>query len=270
MKQQRSKISQKPKKQTNKNMLYIELDTKCSCPSSTSNDNAFIQFTRRYLKCQSSMPIRIIRLFIERSLFYSPMTKISIFDSNNRLLKDSDRLCSLKHTCSSSSHYIPLRFQLKNMITSISNCSCLSSSIEHDSLSSIEHNSSSSSLPKIIQQENIEQILSTCSITQQPSSLPSCLSSSSSSSSNLFYNPIEISNLRNSKSFFIDSILDISMINHITSEFGEICSPLIKRKRYHAPKNIIPDVSLDIPLDLRIKKHSLSSIDSLSSQTKCM
>ncbi|CAF4132542.1 unnamed protein product [Rotaria sp. Silwood2] len=236
MKQQRPTISQK---------------NDFSCPQSTSNDNALIQFTRRYLKCQSSMPIRIIRLFIEASLYHSPTTEVSIFDSNNRLLKDSDRLRSLTDKCSSSSNYISLRFQLINNVTSLPNCSCLSSSIEH--------NSSSSSLPKIIQQENIEQILSTCSIAQQPSS---CLSSSSSP--NLFHNPIEISNLAKSTSFFIDSILNISMINEITSEFGEICVPLKKRKRYYAPTEIIPELSLDIPLDLRVKKHSLSSLDSLS------
>ncbi|CAF2522134.1 unnamed protein product [Rotaria sp. Silwood2] len=250
MKQQRPTISQKFKK-TNRDIVHIELDTKCSCPQSTSNDNALIQFTRRYLKCQSSMPIRIIRLFIEASLYHSPTTEVSIFDSNNRLLKDSDRLRSLTDKCSSSSNYISLRFQLINNVTSLPNCSCLSSSIEH--------NSSSSSLPKIIQQENIEQILSTCSIAQQPSS---CLSSSSSP--NLFHNPIEISNLAKSTSFFIDSILNISMINEITSEFGEICVPLKKRKRYYAPTEIIPELSLDIPLDLRVKKHSLSSLDSLS------
>ncbi|CAF0963813.1 unnamed protein product [Rotaria sp. Silwood1] len=248
MKQQRLQINRKSKK-TKKDIVHIELDTKCSCPQSTSNDNALIQFTRRYLKCQSSMPIRIIRLFIEASLFHSPMTKVSIFDSNNCLLKDSDRLSSLKHKCSSSPYYISLRFQLINNVTSLANCSCLSAPIEH--------NSSSSYLPSIIQQENMEQILSTCSIISQPSPFSSCLlpSSSSSSSSfpNLFDNPIAIADLRHSTSFFVDSILNISMINQITSELSEKCLPLIKRKRYRVPKKVIPELPFDIPLDLRIK-----------------
>jgi hypothetical protein len=45
------------------------------------------------------------------------------------------------------------------------------------------------------------------------------------------------------------------MMDQITSEFGEICPPLSKSKRYCVSQ----EFSLDIPLDLSMKKHPLSS-----------
>ncbi|CAM4894139.1 unnamed protein product [Rotaria socialis] len=227
-------------KKPNKDIVLIELDIKCSCPQSASNENAAIQFTRRYLRCQSSMSIRILRLLIERILFYSPTTKVSIFDSNDRLLKDSDRLRSLKRIYSSSPSYcIPIRFALMNNVTSFANCSCLSPSIEL--------NSSSSSLPTIIRQESIDKILSTCSIISQTPSLPSRVLSLSSQNFSYSQN--------NTSSRFIDSNQDMQLINQRISEFGDISLPSIKRKQYDEPKKIISEISLDIPLDLTIKKH---------------
>jgi hypothetical protein len=206
------------------------------------------------------MPIRMLRLFIETVLPHSSMIKViinsnktmkflffysqvSMFDLNDRLLKDSDRLRSLKNT-RSSSNYIPIRFTLINTVTSLANCSCL--------LPPIEYGSSSS--PTIIQQDTIDQILSTCSITHQTSTLSPYLSSSSIGSGNRLTPP----------SLQIDSDLDEATMDRITSQYGEICSPLPESKYY---RNIY-DYSLDIPLDLSMKKHSLSSLDSLSSQTK--
>jgi hypothetical protein len=202
------------------------------------------------------MPIRILRLFIETVLPHSSMIKViitnkimkflfsysqvSMFDLNDRLLKDSDRLRSLKHT-RSSSNYIPIRFTLINTVTSLANCSCL--------LPPIEYGSSSS--PTIIQQDTIDQILSTCSITQQTSTLSPYLSS------------IGSVNRLTPTSLQIDD-LDEATMDRITSQYGEICSPLPESKYYRN----IHDYSLDIPLDLSMKKHSLSSLDSLSSQTK--
>ncbi|CAF1472932.1 unnamed protein product [Rotaria magnacalcarata] len=246
MKKQRSQMRPNSRKPT-KDIVLIELDIKCSCPQSTSNENAAIQFTRRYLRCQSSMSIRILRLLIERILLYSPTTQVSIFDSHDRLLKDSDRLRSLKRICSSSPSYcIPIRFALMNNVTSFANCSCLSPSIEL--------NSSSSSLPTIIRQESIEQILSTCSIISQIPSLPSRLLSLSSQ--NFSNNPMNFSYSQNNTSLkFIDSNQNMQLINQRISEFGDISSTLMKRKQYDEPKTIISEISLDIPLDLTIKKH---------------
>jgi len=198
------------------------------------------------------MPIRMLRSFIETVLPHSSMIKViinsnktmkflffysqvSMFDLNDRLLKDSDRLHSLKHT-RSSSNYIPIRFTLINTITSLANCSCL--------LPPIEYGSSSS--PTIIQQDTIDQILSTCSITQQTSTLSPYLSSSSS---------IGSVNRLTPPSLQIDSDLDEATMDRITSQYGEICSPLPESKYYRN----IHDYSLDIPLDLSMKKHSLSS-----------
>jgi hypothetical protein len=50
----------------------------------------------------------------------------------------------------------------------------------------------------------------------------------------------------------MDYDLDEATMDRITSQFGEICPPLPESKYYH-------DYSLDIPLDLSMKKHSLSS-----------
>lgn len=76
-----------------------------------------------------------------------------IFDDNDRLLKDTDRLSSLK----TFSDYISLRFTLTNTITSIPHCPCLSTFTE----------STLSSSTAIIQPANIDQILPTCDIAQR-------------------------------------------------------------------------------------------------------
>jgi len=76
-------------------------------------------------------------------------------------------------------------------------------------------------------------------------------------------------------SFLIDNIVESnsnqqSIIDKITSEFGEICPslPPLKPKRQRIFKKIIPkSVSSDIPLDLTIKKRP-SSFDLFSIQSK--
>jgi hypothetical protein len=157
---------------------------------------------------------------------------MSIFDSNDRLLKDSDRLRSLKHTWSSS-HHIPLRFTLVNTVTSFAHCSCLSPLDELDSSPS----------PSIIQQETIEQILSTYSLPPQTSSSPTPSNS-----------PIEIANLLTPPSLQIDCEPDTLMMDYITYKYGEICPS----------KTIAQKFAFDMPLDLSMKKHSLSPFNSQS------
>jgi hypothetical protein len=77
-------------------------------------------------------------------------------------------------------------------------------------------------------------------------------------------------------SFLIDNIVESnstnqSIIDKITSEFGEICPslPPLKPKRPRVFKKIIPKSSpSDIPLDLTIKKRPSSSFDLFSRQSK--
>ncbi|UJR20573.1 hypothetical protein I4U23_023699 [Adineta vaga] len=221
MKQQQLRTNQKKSKR--KNILNVQLDIKCSCSMKTNN--AIIQFARRYLQCKTIMPIRTIRLFIESIIPYSSMIKISIFDADDRLLKDSDRLCSLKHT-TNVSNYIPLYFTVINSITSLTNCSCLSPSIEFNSSSTI------------ISSDKIDQILSTYSVRQS-------ISTNRPSSFHIFkFLPTKF-----------DIELDEASINQITSEFGEICPSLCNLERCAS----MQDCSLDVPLDLSMKSHALTS-----------
>jgi len=246
--------------------IYIELDTKCSCPQSKLNNHPSIQFSRRYLQCQSSMPITILRSYIQQILPHSFMTQVSLFDSNDRLLNDSDLLRSLKTT--TSFIHIPIRFTLFNTITSLGHCLCSSSPIQQKI---------SSSSPSIIKRETIDQTLSTCSLIPPPpptsTSIYSPCLSSSPSSSNESSNSISIVNLLtpplSHSSFLIENIVDSnqSIIDEITSQFGEICPPLepTKKPRNRLSKKI---VSSNLPLDLSLKKRPSSSFDIFSSQTK--
>jgi hypothetical protein len=121
-----------------------------------------------------------------------------------------------------------------NTITSLTHCSCLSSPID-DNLSS---------LPIIIQQETIEQILSTCSFPiQETSPMSPCLSSPSSPNSSIGF-----CNLLNPPSFFIDQIL---------SKYGEICPSSPESEQYCVAKENLHECTLDIPLDLSMKKKFL-------------
>jgi len=266
MKQRRFKFHQKQKDDHDEN-IYIELDTKCSCPQLKLNNHPSIQFSRRYLQCQSSMPITILRSYIQQILPHSSMTQVSLFDSNDRLLNDSDLLCSLKNT--SSSIHIPIRFTLFNTITSLGHCLCSSSPIQQKI---------SSSSPSIIKGETIDQTLSTCSLIPPTSTsiYSPCLSSLSSSpplSSNELSNSISIVNLLtpplSHSSFLIENIVDSnqSIIDEITSQFGEICPPLepTKKPRNRLSKKV---VSSNLPLDLSLKKRPSSSFDLFSSQAK--
>ncbi|CAF2589022.1 unnamed protein product [Rotaria sp. Silwood2] len=264
----------KPHKKNTKNEenIYIDLDTKCSCPQSSTSDHATIQFARRYLECQGSMPIRILRSYIEKVLPHSPMTQVSIYDSNDRLLNDSIRLKDLSSLSSSSSSYIPLRFTMINTITSFGHCLCSS-----PSPSSPIKNASSFS-PTIIRRETINRTLSTCPLVPTPPHSPS---SSTSISPIVSSNPMSIVNLLTPpspphySSFLIDNIVesntnDQSIIDRITSEFGEICPsiPPLKPKRQRIFKKLIPKLSSsDSPLDLSIKKRP-SSFDLFSMQSK--
>jgi len=193
------------------------------------------------------------------------MTQVSLFDSNDRLLNDSDLLCSLKNT--SSSIHIPIRFTLFNTITSLGHCLCSSSPIPQKT--------SSSSSPTIIKRETINQTLSTCSLIPRTStSIYSPCLSSSPSSSNESSNSISIVNLLtpplSHSSFLIENIVDSnqSIIDEITSQFGEICPPLRKKARNRLSKKLLSTYSSNLPLDLSLKKRPSSSFDIFSSQAK--
>jgi hypothetical protein len=70
-------------------------------------------------------------------------------------------------------------------------------------------------------------------------------------------------------SFMIENFVDSnqSIIDEITSQFGEICPPTIppKKPRNRLPKKI---VSSNVPLDLSLKKRPSPTYDLYSSQTK--
>ncbi|CAF3171961.1 unnamed protein product [Rotaria socialis] len=259
----------KPHKKNTKNEdnVYIELDTKCSCPQlSVSSDHASIQFTRRYLECQGSMPIRILRSYIEKVLPHSPMTQVSIYDSNDQILDDTIRLKDL----SLSSSYIPLRFTMMNTVTSFGHCLCSSPSSPVKSCSSFS--------PTIIRRETINRTLSTCPLVPTPPHSPSSSTSISpivSKSSMPIVNLLTPPSPPHYSSFLIDNIVesncnDQSIIDKITSEFGEICPslPSVKAKRQRIFKKMSPkSLSSDIPLDLSVKKRP-SSFDLFSTQSK--
>ncbi|UJR29066.1 hypothetical protein I4U23_010280 [Adineta vaga] len=289
MKQQRDKISRKIKTD-NDELVYIELDLKCCCPQSTLNNNASIQFSRRYLQCQSSMPVAILRSYIQHILPHSSMTQVTFYDSQHRLLHDQQLLSSLQPSIASPSssspsssptsyQHIPVRFSLFNTITSLTHCSCSSSPMQPQ-LHSTTTMTTTSSLPTIIKRETIDQTLSTCASLQPTSTSPiiysPCLSSSSSpptqSPSASASTSISIVNLLTPPSSChssIDSantITDRSIIDEITSQFGEICPPLGKKNRNRVSKKTM--ISSNTPLDLSLKKRSSSSFEMFSSQPK--
>jgi hypothetical protein len=253
------------------------------------------------------MPIRILRSFIEQVLPHSPtievttdslavdsfdeqrthfppfsssvLLQVCIYDANQRLLNDTDRLKDI--SCLSSSS-LSLRFTMMNTITSLGHCTCASLL----SLSSIEHDRSSSS-PPVIRRETIDRTLSTCPFVSTPphspfSSLSSVPNESSMSIVNLLTPPSpspappSTSTAPHYSSFLIDNLVesnstDQSIIDQITSEFGEICpsTPRIKGKRQRATKKSIPKLfSSDTPLDLTLKKRPSSSVDLFSMQSK--
>ncbi|CAF1056210.1 unnamed protein product [Adineta ricciae] len=269
MKNRRVKLHKKLSKP--EDYVYIELDTKCSCPQSSIDDHASIQFSRRYLECQGSMPIHILRTYIQQILPYSPMTQISIYDSNDQLLNDSICLKDLSPSPSSSLLvHIPLRFTMINTVTSFGHCLCSSPCSPIKSLSFS---------PSIIQRETINRTLSTCPLVPTPPHSPS---SSTSHSPDLSKNSLPVVNLltppspSHYTSFLIENIVDSnctdpSIIDKITSEFGEICPsmPSMKRKRQRPFKKLLPKASSpsDIPLDLTVKKRP-SSFDLFPMQSK--
>lgn len=134
------------------------------------------------------MPIAALRCFIQTTLSLSPkiqvkipemfdfphplgfspilLLQVSIFDVNNRLLKDSHRLSSLRHTTSSASFdHIPLRLELVNPHTSVGHCRC-------------SNTLNDSPLSELITSECIDQILSTIPLTFVRSSRDSGLTES--------------------------------------------------------------------------------------------
>jgi hypothetical protein len=183
-------------------------------------------------------------------------------------LNDTIRLKDL--SSSSSSSHISLRFTMMNTVTSFGHCLCSSPS------SPIKNSSSFS--PTIIRRETINRTLSTCPLIPTPPHSPT---SSTSISPIISKNPMPIVNLltppspSHYSSFLIDNIVESnsnnqSIIDKITSEFGEICPslPPLKPKRQRIFKKIIPKPSSsDIPLDLTIKKRPLS-FDLFSIQSK--
>ncbi|CAF1683438.1 unnamed protein product, partial [Adineta ricciae] len=279
MKQRRNKLDQKTEKEIDEHM-YIDLDLQCCCPQSQLNNNASIQFSRRYLQCQSSMPVAILRSYIQLILPHSSMTQVTFYDSQHRLLHDQQLLSSLQPSPSSSSSiHIPIRFSLFNTITSLAHCSCsLSTPTPPPSTSS------SSSSPTVIRRETIDQTLSTCSSLHHPSSMiySPCLSSSASVSSpptlsasssgsisivNLLTPPPSSSSCHSStinehdSGSVVGAITDQAMIDEITSQFGEICPPVVKKNRNRLSKKTVAKISSNIPLDLSMKKRPSSAFD---------
>ena len=154
---------------------------------------------------------KLIMMFSFRS-HCSLHLQISIYDVNDRLLKDSDRLCSLKRTLSTT-NYIPIYFALLNTVTSFANCSCILPAIECESSSTI------------IQSSAIEQILSTCTVITQPTSTADILK------------PLPtVSNI---------------VLDQIMLEYDEICSPLPNLKRCSSIQDYSMDVPLDLSLKSR-------------------
>lgn len=195
--------------------------------------------------------------------------QVSIYDSTDRLLSDSDRL---KDFSISSNSHLALRFTLMNTITSLGHCVCASSS--SSTSSSFASSSSSSSTPTVIQRETINRTLSTCPLVPTPPHSPR-----SSVSPIRDESPVSIVNLltppsppTQNSSFLIENLVessstDPSLIDQITSEFGEIC-PTIKPKRQRLVKKSLPkSFSSDFPLDLTMKKRP-SSFDLFSTQSK--
>ena len=184
--------------------------------------------------------------------------QVSIYDSADRLLNDSARLKEI----SSSSSSISLRFTMINTITSLAHCHCVSPSsvvVEKARLSS------SSSSPTLIRRETIARTLSTCPLIPTPPQSPV-----SSLSPVLAENPMSIVNLLTPpspvpySSFLIDNLVEStnrSIIDQITSEFGEIC-PVSKPKRTRPAKK-----AGETPLDLTLKKRP-PSFDLFPSQSK--
>ena len=181
-------------------------------------------------------------------------------------MNNSDLLYSLKSTTTSSSFlHIPIRFTLINRLTSFGHCLCSSFSIDNDISSSISY-------PKIIHHQSIDQILSTCSLISQTTIFSPCLSSSPISETS---NSISVVNLltpplshsSSSSSFFIENIIpsdNRSIIDEITSQFGEICPPLPKKRRNRSTKKLTSILDHHLPLDLSFKKRP-SSFDFISS-----
>ena len=70
-----------------------------------------------------------------------------------------------------------------------------------------------------------------------------------------------------SSSYLIENNLnDQSIIDEITSQFGEICPPLPKKSRNRLSKKLLSTYSSNVPLDLSLKKRP-SSFDFFCSQT---
>lgn len=151
-----------------------------------------------------------------------------------------------------------------NTITSLGHCVCVS-----PSSSSVDKNRFSSS-PVLIRRETINRTLSTCPLIPTPPHSPA----SSLSPIPTEY-PMPIVNLLTPpspvsySSFLIDNLVesttDQSIIDQITSEFGEIC-PLIKPKRARLVKKLMPK-AVESPLDLTLKKRP-PPFDLFSTQSK--
>jgi len=150
---------------------------------------------------------------------------------------------------------------MMNTVTSLGHCLCLSPS------SPSITNACSSFSPTIIQRETINRTLSTCPLVPTPPYSPS--SSTPTISPSLSKNSMPVVNLLTPPSSFSIENIEQSIIDRITSEFGEICPKKPKRQRTF--KKLIPKSSStsDIPLDLTVKKRPASStFDLFSMQSK--
>lgn len=231
--------------------------------------------------------------------------QVSLFDQHDQLLNDSHLLRSLTTTPPSSSNrtttdnmiqHVPIRFTLLNTVTSLSHCTCSN----EQSTNSLFQPSSSN--VNVIKQESINQTLSTCplipptiSTSTSTSSSPSKLMNNELSSSiavsivNLLTPPSSTvsssagpssSSSSCHSSYRIENTVEPnqSIIDEITSKFGEICPPLPmsssssssrKKTRNRLSKKMMMSLSSNMPLDLSLKKRPLpSSFDIYSSQAK--
>ena len=157
-----------------------------------------------------------------------------------------------------------------NTVTSFGHCLCSSPS------ETLKKDGSSSCAPTI-EGETMHRTLSTCPLVPTPPHSPrSSLSPILSRSSMPIVNLLTPPSPPHYSSFLIDSLVesnstDQSIIDQITSEFGEICPsvPTSKTKRQRLVKKPMSksSPSSDIPLDLTMKKRP-SSFDLFSRQSK--
>lgn len=193
-----------------------------------------------------------------------------------------------------------------NTITSIAHCTCLTASPLSSLPTTNDAIVTSITTPNIIHKDSLHRALSTCTVptpcinsTHTRSLLSPCSSFSPPSSSspttteptnlipivNLLSPPVSSASSSSSppcpSSLRIDQLVESvsknpSIIDEITSQFGEICPPLTKKRRSRGTVKsrmtssmTMNDTSNQYPLDLTMKKRPLpSTFDSHPTQSK--